>query len=283
MRVAGVELANVSQLAGGDICDAWRGSMSGRIVFAKTIRAAPVGFFEAEARGLSLLDVEGGPPVAEVVAVAADGLVLEWIERGPPTRATAEDFGRQLAVMHAASLPAFGANVDGFIGSLPLPNASRASWPQFYVDQRILPYLKALSSDERGAVELVCEGIDEIAGAPEPPARIHGDLWSGNLVWTSNDVRLVDAASAHGGHRETDLAMLQLFGVPHFEAILTSYQGVSPLADGWRQRVSLHQLHPLLVHATLFGGGYGAQAAAAARAALAARPARVAPPARVIE
>jgi fructosamine-3-kinase len=271
VNLAGVTIDDIRAVSGGDICQAWQGFLDGRPVFAKTLRDAPPSFFAAEARGLALLRIDGAPPVPDVIAVADDGLVLDWVEPGPPTRAAAEDFGRRLAVLHQASRPTFGASHDGYIGSLALPNTALQSWPQFYVERRVMPYLAALSTDERVPVERLCARIDELAGPAEPPATIHGDLWSGNLLWGSDGVvRLVDAASAHGGHRETDLAMLALFGAPHFDAIMAAYQEVAPLAGGWRQRVSLHQLHPLLVHATLFGGGYGARAGTAARLALSA-------------
>ena len=98
----------------------------------------------------------------------------------------------------------------------------------------------------------------------EPPARLHGDLWTGNVLW-GQDGRawLVDPA-AHGGHRETDLAMLALFGLPHLPRVLDAYDEAAPLAEGWQDRAGVHQLFPLLVHACLFGGGYGARAAAVA-------------------
>jgi fructosamine-3-kinase len=102
----------------------------------------------------------------------------------------------------------------------------------------------------------------------ESPSRLHGDLWSGNVMWTPGGAVLIDPA-AHGGHRETDLAMLALFGCPHLGAVLDSYQQQRPLRPGWRERVGLHQLYPLLAHVVLFGGGYATQAAAAARSALA--------------
>jgi fructosamine-3-kinase len=98
---------------------------------------------------------------------------------------------------------------------------------------------------------------------------VHGDLWAGNVLWSGGRGWLIDPA-AHGGHRETDLAMLALFGAPYLDAILRAYQAASPLADGWRDRVPLHQLHPLLVHVCLFGASYAGQLRAAARAALAA-------------
>ena len=109
-------------------------------------------------------------------------------------------------------------------------------------------------------VERACGRLPQLDG---PPARLHGDLWSGNVLWSADGAWLIDPA-AHGGHRETDLAMLALFGCPHLDAVLGAYDEAAPLADGWRERVPLHQLFPLLVHAALFGGGYGAQAAAAA-------------------
>ena len=113
-------------------------------------------------------------------------------------------------------------------------------------------------------MEKVTGRISELAGPAEPPSRIHGDSWSGNVMWSAGRGWLIDPA-AHGGHRETDLAMLALFGCPSLDRLLAAYQEVSPLADGWADRVALHQLFPLLVHAVLFGGGYLVQARATAR------------------
>jgi fructosamine-3-kinase len=129
--------------------------------------------------------------------------------------------------------------------------------------------MHSLTPEQRRPVDVVCQRITELCGPAEVPARIHGDLWSGNLLWGRDGrIWLVDAASAHGGHRETDLAMLAWFGAPHLEAMVSAYEGALPLADGWRERVRLHQLHPMLVHATLFGGGYAETAAEAARSLL---------------
>jgi fructosamine-3-kinase len=274
VNVAGVELVHPKAVFGGDICRAWRARTAQsphRTVFAKTLSGAPSGFFAAEARGLASLRVDAGPPVPEVIAVGDDGLVLEWVEPGPADSAAAVAFGRRLAALHAKPAAGFGASFDGFIGSLPLPNAPALTWPDFYVERRVVPYLAALAPAERRDVEAACARIHDIAGPPEPAATIHGDLWSGNVLWGADGAGwLIDAASSHGGHRETDLALLQLFGAPQLSTILDAYQEVAPLAGGWQQRLPLHQLHPLLVHATLFGGESGARAAAAARAALSA-------------
>jgi fructosamine-3-kinase len=89
------------------------------------------------------------------------------------------------------------------------------------------------------------------------PARLHGDLWSGNVLWTPAGATLIDPA-AHGGHREQDLAMLALFGCPHLDEVLAGYQEVHPLRRGWQHRVGLHQVYPVGMHAVLFGGGYAA-------------------------
>jgi fructosamine-3-kinase len=242
-------------------------------VFIKTKRGVPSDYFAAEARGREFLAVTGGPPLPVVLEVSPDQLTLEWIEPGRSSESAAGDFGHALARMHRAAPPGFGAEADGFIGSLGLDNTPAADWPTFYAERRLAPYLPSLPAEVRRPVERLCERIHDVAGPAEPPARIHGDLWSGNVLWAAADGRawLVDTASAHGGHRETDLAMLMLFGAPYLDVILSAYDDEWPLADGWRDRVALHQVHPVLVHAVMFGGGYVTQVAQLAGAVLAGR------------
>lgn len=272
MNIAGVELRDVRPVAGGDVASAYRATApDGTPVFAKALPGAPRGFFTAEAAGLVRLRETGTVLVPEVVAAGEDGLVLGWVEPGQPGRAAAELFGESLARLHATRSRTYGAEQDGFIGSLRLNNAPAPDWGSFYVEHRLQPYSAALASDDRRAVDDVCSAIDRLAGPGTAPALLHGDLWSGNLLWAAGHrVWLVDAAAAHWGHPESDLAMLALFGAPHLDVITAAYQAVTPLPDGWRARMPLHQLHPLLVHATMFGGGWGARARAAAQAALAA-------------
>lgn len=272
----GTAVVATTPVAGGDICTATRLRLSdGSSALVKTRPHAPADFFGSEARGLSwLASAPGGPGVPQVLAAEPDCLILSWVETGRPTIEAAEVFGRGLAALHAAGAPSFGADDDGYIGTLPLPNRSAPSWPEFFATRRVLPYLKlardrgAVSEGDAEAVESVVHRIVDLAGPSEPPARLHGDLWSGNVLW-GQDGRgwLVDPA-AYGGHRETDLAMLALFGLPNLQRVLDAYDEAHPLAEGWRDRVALHQLFPLLVHAGLFGGGYGARAGEAARSLL---------------
>ncbi|GAA0920646.1 fructosamine kinase family protein [Streptomyces thermoalcalitolerans] len=232
----------------------------------------------AEAAGLRWLAEADAVRVPAVHGHDRHWLVTDRVPRGRPSPRAAVRFGRDLAALHAAGAPAFGAPPPGgpreaYIGLAPMRNVPGTDWPQWYAEHRVLPYLRRAVDDgtllpaEAAVIERALERLPECAGPAEPPARLHGDLWNGNVLWGADgEVRLIDPA-AHGGHRETDLAMLHLFGCPHLDRVLEGYQEVAPLADGWSDRIGLHQLFPLLVHTVLFGRGYAAQAVAAARGA----------------
>jgi fructosamine-3-kinase len=244
----------------------------GREVFVKARADAPAGFFAVEAAGLEWLgSAPGGPPVPPVLAHDRQLLVLPWLPGSAPEPEAVDRLGRELAALHAAGSPVFGNSCDGWIGAAPLANEPVATWPEFYATRRVLPYvrelrdLRRITPAEVGLFERLAARLPELAGPAEPPARIHGDLWSGNVVWSDGRGWLVDPA-AHGGHRETDLAMLTLFGESWVPRLLAAYEEAAPPADGWRDRQRLHQVHPLLVHAVLFGASYLAGAVAAAEA-----------------
>ena len=238
----------------------------GRTVFVKRADG-PGGAFRAEANGLRWLAEAGAAPVPEVLAADDRTLVLPWLETGAPSSGDAERFGRELAALHLHGAPAYGAPWQGFIAELPLDNTGDDDWPAFYARRRLVPFLRDLDPVGVRLVERVIESLGELAGPAEPPSRIHGDLWSGNVLWSGGRGWLIDPA-AHGGHRETDLAMLALFGAPHLDRIIAAYDEAAPLAPGWRDRIALHQLHPLLVHVTLYGGTYHQAVARAAQDAL---------------
>ncbi|WP_414945439.1 fructosamine kinase family protein [Amycolatopsis sp. cmx-11-32] len=230
----------------------------------------------AEAAGLRWLGEAGAVRVPEIRGNDDEWLVTELVGGGRPTHHAAERLGRGMAALHEAGAPTFGAAPpggpgDAWIGLAPMRNVAGEDWPRWYAEHRVLPYLRGavdegtLAGDEAAVIERACARLPEAAGPAEPPARLHGDLWNGNVLWGAVEASLIDPA-AHGGHRETDLAMLQLFGCPLLDRVLAAYQEVSPLADGWTERIGVHQLFPLLVHTVLFGRSYAGQAVAAARA-----------------
>jgi fructosamine-3-kinase len=287
----------LTRVGGGDINEAFHVLLAdGEEAFVKTRADAAAGEYAAEAAGLRWLAGPGALRTPRVLEVDERYLALEWIARSPSGRldaAGAEELGRGLAGTHLAGAPCFGvageraaAGGDGAagrgavggvgaaparFGSLALSNEPTADWPSFYAERRLRPLAQlarergALEPPTVAAVEAVCERLPQLVGPAEPPARLHGDLWWGNvMVDASGRPWLIDP-SAYGGHREVDLAMLRLFGAPS-ERVFAAYEEPAPLAAGWRERVDLYQLLPLLVHALLFGGSYAAAVGRAARA-----------------
>lgn len=245
--------------------------------FRKHRSGAPAGFFACEAAGLRwLAAAPGGAAVVRVLAVHDDALELERVSPGTPSTAAAEAFGRALAATHAAGAAAFGAPPDGWHGDgffgpldepLPLLAGRHETWGAFQADCRVDQVRDLLT--RRGALpDALRAGLDRLADRLRDgefddglaPARLHGDLWSGNVMWTDRGAVLIDPA-AHGGHPVTDLAMLALFGLPHLGTVLSAYEEAAALPGGWRDLVGLHQVYPVGMHAVLFGGGYRGQLA----------------------
>jgi fructosamine-3-kinase len=277
-QAVGRPVRSLRPVAGGDINQAFRAELEdGRAAFVKTRPGAPAGEYESEAAGLRWLAEPGALGVPDVLGVHDPDdsrlprlLALSWLDDGP--RGDEAALGRGLALLHAAGAASFGATPGGTplrLGPLTLSNDPLPDWPSFYAERRLRPLIApardrgSLSAAGAAAVERVCERLADLAGPPEPPARLHGDLWSGNVLWSGGEPFLIDPA-AYGGHREVDLAMLRLFGAPG-PRFLAAYEEVAPLADGHGERVELWQLFPLLVHAALFGGGYGASVERAAQ------------------
>jgi fructosamine-3-kinase len=272
-QLLGTAVVSTAPVAGGDINAATRLRLAdGRVVLLKSQPTPPAGFFASEARGLAQL-AEAGAPVPRPLAVDEACLVLPWIEHGRPTVDAAERLGRDLAALHQQPRAAYGDEADGWIGRLPMPNATAPTWAEFYARQRIQPYLRlaldrgAVDHDDAAVIAAVAGRLAELV-PDEPPALLHGDLWNGNVVWGLDGMAWLVDPAAHGGHRESDLAMLALFGLPQLPRVLAAYAEVHPLADGWEERVGIHQLFPLLAHAAMFGGGYGDRAARIAHAFL---------------
>jgi fructosamine-3-kinase len=267
----GARIVRAVRLRGGDVALAYAVELDdGRRVFAKTHPSSPPGFFTTEASGLSWLRAADAIAVPEVLAVSDDPpnhLVLEWIDEGSARPGSERDLGVGLARMHRAGVAAFGREDRRSTGSRGLPNEPCATWAEFYAVNRLLP-LARLASEGRALEPPTINDLERLAvrlaafDTDEPPARLHGDLWAGNrLVDVKGRSWLIDPA-AHGGHREFDLAMMRLFGGFAGECF-AAYAEAYPLERGWEDRVSLHQIAPLVVHAIKFGGGYVGAATAA--------------------
>lgn len=270
--IDGLRVRRATRVHGGDIAAAYRLETPDGPLFAKTHPRPKPDMFAREAAGLRALRAHAPDwiGVPEVLRESAQGLVLEWIEvrGGRPSEAVEADLGRGLARLHGATHPTYGAIDDalaGYLGSAEIDLTPATDWPRFFLERRLTPLVeraiegRTLDPQARVALERCAPRAAELCGPPEPPALVHGDLWAGNrLVDGGGRNWLIDPA-CHWGHRELDLAMMALFG-GFGPGCFAAYDEAFPLAPGWRDRVSWYQLPPLLVHAILFGGGYGAAA-----------------------
>jgi fructosamine-3-kinase len=270
-QALGATIERAAPVHGGDVAISYAVDLDGgRRVFAKTHPDAPPEFFVTEATGLSWLREAGAVAVPEVLACSdtpPNHLVLEWVVEGRARAGTEAELGDALARLHDTGAPCFGRADRRSTGSRGLPNEPCATWAEFYATNRLLP-LARLARDARALPDPAIAGLERLAAALGPfetgdaPARLHGDLWAGNrLVDERGRSWFIDPA-AHGGHREFDLAMMRLFG-GFGPDCFAAYAERHPLADGWEDRVALHQIAPLVVHAIKFDGSYVGAATAA--------------------
>jgi fructosamine-3-kinase len=297
----GSAVVSLSRARGGDINDAFDARLAdGRHVFVKTNARADRRMFACEARSLNWLREAHAirlplvlaygpmPPHADDARTAARGaegggdgasenetafLVLERISSATPAAGFDERLGRRLAHLHRFGAPGFGFDESNFIGHLPQDNTPCDAWPAFYATRRLEPQVRA--AIDRGHApsrwlrefDRLFARLPELTGPPEPPARLHGDLWGGNVLADEQSEPCVIDPAVYGGHREIDLAMLRLFGGAG-PRCFAAYHETWPLAPGHADRVRLYQLYPLLVHVNLFGGGYVSPVESALRAYL---------------
>ncbi len=253
------KIHRVEPVSGGDINDARRVELVDRtLVFVKSHSAPPPGMYAAEAAGLAWLR-EGPLRVPNVIAVGDSFLALEWLELGHRDRHSDEQLGRGLARLHALGAPSFGLERSNYLATIAQDNAPEPDIVTFYVERRLRPLIARLRLHDLDAQLDALANHPDRFGPTERPARLHGDLWWGNVAFCTGAPVLIDPA-VYGGHREIDLAMLALFGGVS-DALIAAYHEVWPLAPEWRSRVKLWQLYPIAAHAVLFGGGYTSQLA----------------------
>ncbi|MFV0457701.1 MAG: fructosamine kinase family protein [Actinomycetales bacterium] len=268
--VDGLGVCATSPVHGGDIATALRLETADGPLFLKWLANPSPGLFEREASGLRVLAAHRPQNlrVPRVVREHRQGLVLEWIPQGPRSDATEAELGRGLAGLHRASNETFGAvdsSLAGYLGSAPVDLTPTTTWSEFFVHRRVLPLVARavemgrINPDALALAERLAVRADELCGPPERPALLHGDLWAGNRLVDSGGVNWLIDPACHWGHREYDLAMMHLFGGFGPECF-AAYDEAFALAPGWQERVDWYQVPPLLVHAILFGGGYGASA-----------------------
>lgn len=241
-------------------------------VHVKQRTGAPEGFFRTEAAGLQWLaeaESSGGADIVDVLAADEQSLTLTHLESSPPTPGAARVFGAALAATHATGAERFGSLPPGasryFFGPLDaplsLPVETHDDFGTFYARCRLRPLADRvrLPADDAALLARLCDALEGDASilgkARVEPARVHGDLWSGNLMWTPSGVTLIDPAAC-GHHPLADIAMLVMFGAPHLEDIVGSYEASCGLSEGWREEIPLHQLFGWLVHLHLFGSSY---------------------------
>lgn len=284
------DLLGIEPVGGGCINRAARLRFSGGRFFLKWNPEAESNFFALEAEGLRSLAATRAMRFPEVIDRSRQGerpawLLLEWIDEGTPTSRSWSVLGRELARLHrhrarppegsgADDGSSYGWPRDNVIGCLPQPNGPLDDWGEFWARRRILPLARELrareklSAPEFGALERAAElsrALLTAATEKDGPSLLHGDLWSGNVVFDRSGAPVLVDPAVYFGHREVDLAMCRLFGgfPPDF---FRTYQETWPLGPGWRRRLRAYQLYPLLVHARLFGGGYLARALESAAA-----------------
>jgi fructosamine-3-kinase len=272
-HAVGSAVVELRPVAGGDINRAFRAALDdGRDVFVKH-REGMAAAYRAEAEGLAWLADARALRTPKVVATA-DGepafLALEWIERGTPAADHDEQLGRGLAQLHRAGAPSFGHPADNWIATLPQSNRPNPTWPDFYANHRLWPLARQavesqlLPEETLIRLESLATRLPELCGPPEPPARLHGDLWGGNAITGPQGEPVLIDPAVYGGHREMDLAMMRLFGGFN-SRVFDAYNEIWPLQPGHKDRVRLFQLYPLLVHVLLLGGSYAVQLMTALR------------------
>ncbi len=261
----GASIVSSRTVGGGSICDSRLLRTDKGNYFLKMSNSPQASaMFEAEAKGLEMLAATKSLKIPEVIFYSSEDnvsfLLMEYIEQGVPTATFWKEFGYGLAELHRESNPFFGLDSDSFIGSLPQRNTPKDNWVDFFILERIQPQIdlavnrSAIDKDAISKFEKLYIILPEIF-PEEKPALIHGDLWNGNFIVTSQGMPAIFDPSVSFAYREMDLAMSMLFG-GFDQKFYNAYNEAFPLQNGFENRVEIYQLYYLMVHVNLFGGSY---------------------------
>ena len=266
--------ATARPVGGGCINRCWDIPGAGARWFLKTNAADKAAMFTAEARGLAALGEAGPLRVPAVIGSGCAGntayLLLEWIPLGAVSRDIEAEFGAGLARLHRTTSARFGFDADNFIGSTAQPNEWRASWCEFFAQQRLgfqldLARENGLGARLQKAGERLLQVLPQLFAQHAPqPSLLHGDLWGGNRACDEQGRPVIFDPAVYFGDREADLAMTRLFG-GFGSDFYAAYENEWPLPPGASGRVDLYNLYHVLNHANLFGGAYRDQALAIMR------------------
>lgn len=265
-QIAGTPLmvTRTERIQGGDINDTYLLHTPDRAFFLKVNSSRHNDMFEKEFNGLQALRNAAAIDIPEPFAYGGDQenifLLMDYVLPGKPARDFWRSFGEKLAALHQNTSETFGFTEDNYIGSLHQSNPRTTNWETFYASHRIMPLMKQAltlgrcSKEDLRRAENLCSRFRDLF-PKEPPALLHGDLWSGNFMVNTQGQPVIYDPAVYYGHREMDIAMTLLFG--GFDSnFYEHYNAAFPLVTGWRERTLLYQLYPLLVHLVLFGGHY---------------------------
>ena len=251
-------------ISGGCINDCFKISMQKETYFLKINGAMPADFFQKEASGLDLLRKHSEfniPNVLKVGHMKSHGyLLLAFIESAQRKTTFWEGLGIKLAELHSITQSSFGLDEDNYIGELVQKNTKLDEWHEFFWTQRLQPQLKLAYGNGRASQQVVNDFNQlnkklNVLFPIEPPALLHGDLWSGNFMTDQLGLATVIDPAIYFGHREAELAFTRLFG-GFDKSFYESYESHLPLESGFNERIDIYNLYPLLVHLNLFGASY---------------------------
>ncbi|MGQ0333702.1 fructosamine kinase family protein [Halomonas elongata] len=243
-------------LGGGDIAAvSWLETDQGPVV----IKRDDAERLSGEAEGLRVLGQATSRLVVPEVLGEGDGwLVMEALESAGRAGRDETALGEGLRELHDTTGSMHGWHRDNACGSTPQPNEPLEDGRAFQRERRLLPLTRACH--DRGLIDTRLRSrLEDVAADLEawlpavPASLVHGDLWSGNVLFTRRGPAIIDPA-VYRHYPEVDLAMLTLFGAPGEGFFAAYWDGDAP-AD-WPRREALFQLYPLLNHLLLFGGAY---------------------------